>query len=186
MERDEMSNWNGRSATWFVSGVLFAAIALVGFGYVYLAYGKLPVAVADMPLPMEQQVVDVPLDARIEREKQNAPFGPSSSIYERGASIYRAQCASCHGVRNRDVESAKWMYPEAPQLWKKHDNSDVVGVSDDEPGETFWKVKNGIRLTGMPAYSHILTEEQMWDVSLLLQGADKPLPASVRSILSNQ
>jgi len=27
----------------------------------------------------------------------------------------------------------------------------VVGVSDDEPGETYWKVANGIRLTGMPA-----------------------------------
>ena len=43
----------------------------------------------------------------------------------------------------------------------------VVGVSDDEPGETYWKVANGIRLSGMPAYTHILTETQMWQVSLL-------------------
>ena len=82
------------------------------------------------------------------------------------------------------MESAKWMYPQAPQLWKKHEGSDVVGVSDDEPGETFWKVKNGIRLTGMPAYSHMLSEEQMWDVSLLLKVADKPLPDSVEAALS--
>jgi mono/diheme cytochrome c family protein len=76
------------------------------------------------------------------------------------------------------------MYPQAPQLWKKHEASDVVGVSDDEPGKTFWKVKNGIRLTGMPAYSHMLSEEQMWDVSLLLKVADKSLPDSVKAALS--
>lgn len=181
-----MFNWNGRSARWFMSGVIVAVIILAGCGYIYLAYGKVPVAVADKAFPMEAQIVDVPLDARIEKEKQTAPLSPSSSVYERGASVYRDQCASCHGVPNRDVELAKWMYPEAPQLWKKHDNSDAVGVSDDEPGETFWKVKNGIRLTGMPAYGHILTEEQMWDVSLLLRSSDKPLPASVRAILSNE
>ncbi len=41
----------------------------------------------------------------------------------------------------------------------------VVGVSDDEAGETYWKVANGIRLTGMPSYSHVLTDTQMWQVS---------------------
>ena len=78
------------------------------------------------------------------------------------------------------------MYPKAPQLWKKHDDSDVVGVSDDEPGETFWKVKSGIRLTGMPTYRHLLSEEQMWEVSLLLKAADQPLPDSVKALLSKK
>jgi len=38
-------------------------------------------------------------------------------------------------------------------------------VSDDEPGETYWKVANGIRLTGMPAYKNVLTDTQMWQVT---------------------
>jgi mono/diheme cytochrome c family protein len=78
------------------------------------------------------------------------------------------------------------MYPQAPQLWKKHAKGNVVGVSDDEPGETFWKVKNGIRLTGMPAYQHVLTDEQMWDVSLLLKNADQQLPDPVVAILKSK
>jgi mono/diheme cytochrome c family protein len=36
----------------------------------------------------------------------------------------------------------------------------------------------------MPAYSHMLSEEQMWDVSLLLKVADKSLPDSVKAALS--
>ena len=83
---------------------------------------------------------------------QTAPFGTSEDVYEGGAKVYRAQCAACHGTPGHDVAYAKYMYPGAPQLWKKHAKGNVVGVSDDEPGETYWKVANGIRLTGMPAY----------------------------------
>jgi mono/diheme cytochrome c family protein len=75
------------------------------------------------------------------------------------------------------------MYPTAPQLWKKHTRGNVVGVSDDEAGETYWKVANGIRLTGMPAYQHVLSDTQMWQVSLLLKNADQQLPDPVKAIL---
>jgi hypothetical protein len=78
------------------------------------------------------------------------------------------------------------MYPEAPQLWKRHGKKNVVGVSDDEAGETYWKVANGIRLTGMPSYSKVLTDTQMWQVSLLLKNADKELPDPVVKILSGK
>jgi hypothetical protein len=36
------------------------------------------------------------------------------------------------------------------------------GVTDDPVDETYWKVANGIRLTGMPAYQGFLTNDQLW------------------------
>ena len=74
------------------------------------------------------------------------------------------------------------MYPEAPQLWEPHRDG-VVGVSDDPPGETYWKVANGIRLSGMPAFKKILNETEMWQVSQLLANADKPLPPGILTLL---
>jgi thiosulfate dehydrogenase len=59
------------------------------------------------------------------------------------------------------------------------------GVTDDPPGETFWKVANGIRLTGMPSFTQSLSETQMWQISLTLANADK-LPNSVTTILAGQ
>jgi thiosulfate dehydrogenase len=105
-----MSKWNVQNASWFVGGVLFALVLLFGGGWAYLATWNLPVAVADRSLPMEAQIVDVPLDARIDREKQAPPFAPNQSVYEAGASVYQEHCASCHGTPTKDVESAKWMY----------------------------------------------------------------------------
>jgi mono/diheme cytochrome c family protein len=61
-----------------------------------------------------------------------------------------------------------------------------VGVSDDPPGETYWKVDNGIRLTGMPAFKGVLTDAQIWQVSLLAASADKPLPPEAVGILRGQ
>jgi mono/diheme cytochrome c family protein len=61
-----------------------------------------------------------------------------------------------------------------------------MGVTDDPLGETYWKVANGIRLTGMPAYKDILTETEMWQVTLLLGSADKPLPPTAVELLRGQ
>ena len=174
-ERDEVS-----------AGFCGGIVVVAGGGWAYLKFGHLPVAAADPAFPLEAQIVKVPLNARIQREMQQPPFAISEDVYEAGASIYKDQCAACHGLPGQPVDYAKWMYPSAPQLWaphKKKSGAKVVGVSDDEPGETFWKVKNGIRLTGMPAYNHILTDDEIWDVALLLKNADQTLPDPVKAAL---
>jgi thiosulfate dehydrogenase len=170
----------GKIILGFLLGVVVVAAGL----FCYLKFGPLPVAVADAPLPYEKEVVRLPMNARIEREMRTAPFGISEDVFESGAHVYVSQCASCHGTPGRDVEYAKHMFPSAPQLWKKHGSHGVVGVSDDEAGETYWKVANGIRLSGMPSYSKVLTDTQMWQVSLLLKNADKELPEPVKQILT--
>jgi len=69
------------------------------------------------------------------------------------------------------------MFPQAPQLFTR-DGS----VSDDPAGVTYWKVNNGIRLTGMPSFKAALTDQQMWQVSALLAKGDK-LPPEVQDAL---
>jgi len=67
------------------------------------------------------------------------------------------------------------MFPKPPQLFEH-------GVTDDPVGETYWKVANGIRLTGMPGFKGTKSDDALWQVSLLLANADK-LPASVTTAL---
>jgi len=179
-----MAGEGGRRIGMFVTGFV-VAIAVVFAGVaVYLKWGHPPVAVADKPFPFEKEIVKLPLGVRIAREMQTPPYAGSEEVYVSGAGTYRDSCASCHGVPGQDVDSAKGMFPSPPQLFKKHATSDVVGVSDDDPGVTFWKVKNGIRLTGMPSFQHVLSTEEMWDVTLLLKNADKPMSAAVRGTLT--
>jgi mono/diheme cytochrome c family protein len=157
----------------FVAGVLLTPIAIS----LYLAYGSPPVATADAAFPLEKEIVGIPLDARIKREApKSAPIPASDDNLNAGASIYEDKCEECHGTADQPSFMAKAMFPPAPQFWvtKKSGEMDVAG---DPIGDIYWKVKNGIRLTGMPAYGKTLTETQLWQVSLLLSMADKPLPA---------
>jgi thiosulfate dehydrogenase len=184
--RKSKSSGGSRGFGKFLMGFVFAFVVLIVGAWAYLKFGHPPVAAADAAFPFEAQIVHVPLDARIEKEIQTPPFDISEDAYEAGAHIYKQQCASCHGSPGQDVAFGKWMYPSAPQLWKKHRTGTVVGVSDDPTGETYWKVKNGIRLSGMPAFQHVLTTDEMWDVSLLLKNADQQLPDPVMAILQGK
>ena len=164
-------------------GIALVPVALLG----WFRFGHPPVAVADPPLPQEKQITRVPLGARIDREMvKTPPIMPDEGNLVAGAQIYRDQCAACHGFHGKPSSFGAHMFPPAPSLWEKHHNGNVVGVSDDQPGESYWKVANGIRLTGMPAYKNILTETQMWQVTLLVANADKPLPLAAFDIVSGQ
>jgi thiosulfate dehydrogenase len=166
----------------FIAGVLLLPLGV----YLYLAFGKPPVAAADKPFPMEAKIVGIPLNARIRREMPaSAPIPASDANLNAGAGIYEDKCEMCHGTADQPSGIGKSMFPMAPQLWVKK-QSGVVGVSDDPVGETYWKVKNGIRLAGMPAYGKALTETQMWQVSLLLSMADKPLPTEAAKTVGQE
>jgi len=167
-----------------VLGIVIGLLLVPVGAWAWFKYGHPPVAVADAPLPFEQAITSVPLNARIDHELPAAVGAEANeATFVAGARVYRAQCSFCHGLSGQPSEVGKHMFPGAPPLWEKHHNGEVVGVSDDPPGETYWKVANGIRLTGMPAYKGVLTEKEMWQVSVLLANADKPLPPTALDLL---
>ena len=173
----------GKMLFGIIVGFLLAPAVL----FAWFRYGHPPVAVTDKPLPFERQITHVPLNARIDHEMpKTVPIEPDEQDLVAGAQIYRDQCAACHGFYGKPAAFAKHMFPAAPQLWAKHRNSQVVGVSDDPPGETFWKVDNGIRLSGMPAFHELLSETEIWQVTLLLANADKPLPPAALPIVKGE
>jgi thiosulfate dehydrogenase len=169
----------------FLIGLVIGLLLVPIGGFIYLYYGHPPVAVADGPLPFEKEIVHMPMHARIAKEMpRTVPIQPTADNLTAGAQIYRQNCAFCHGLNNQNSTVAPHMYPHAPQLWHAHGNNNVVGVSDDPPGETYWKVSNGIRLSGMPAFNQVLSSTQMWQVSLLLANANKALPQPAMDILA--
>ncbi len=168
----------------FLAGIVFTCLVLWVGSMVYLRYGHPPVAVADKALPFERQVAHTALAARVARETAEPPFGTSEDVYESGAKLYVNHCAGCHGLPDAPSGLARTMYPNVPQLWRRHAHGAVVGVSDDPAGETFWKIEHGIRLSGMPAFGNTLSAEQEWQIALLLKNADQPLPDPVKKILA--
>lgn len=175
----------GRILFGIVLGVILVPLAVLAWFH----FGRLPVAVADPPLPQERLITSVPLNARIDRELiKTPPIQPDENNLVAGAQIYRDECAVCHGFHGKPSAFGSHMFPDAPPLWEEHHHGTetMMGVTDDPPGETYWKVANGIRLTGMPSYKDLLSETEMWQVSVLLGNADKPLPPTAVEILRGE
>jgi mono/diheme cytochrome c family protein len=55
------------------------------------------------------------------------------------------------------------------------------GVEDDTEGESFWKIRHGIRWTGMPAWKETLNDDQIWKLATFLKHMDK-LPAAAQDV----
>jgi mono/diheme cytochrome c family protein len=92
--------------------------------------------------------------------------------------VYQNECAFCHGLPQQPApDASKGMYPDPPQLFTADG-----GVTDDPAGITYWKVKNGIRLSGMPAFKASLSEDQMWKVAALVARADKLPPEALAAL----
>jgi mono/diheme cytochrome c family protein len=130
-------------------------------------------------MPFEKRMAKMALAARIKKEMPNGVAIPASEAnLLAGAEMYKRDCAVCHGLpgETKPGNISAGMFPKPPQLWKH-------GVTDDPVGETYWKVANGIRLTGMPAFKASTSDEAVWQVSLLLANADK-LPPSVTAALA--
>ncbi len=80
----------------------------------------------------------------------------------KGAKNYDAMCAQCHlSPVKQPTELSQGLYPEPPVF---HEN---IHASHD-PKSMFWIIKNGIKLTGMPAWGDFHTEQQMWQMVAFL------------------
>jgi thiosulfate dehydrogenase len=163
----------------FLFGIVFGLLILPALGYLYLRMGYAPVATAAPPLPLEKTIAGMALHARIAKEAPTqSPVPATEANLSAGARSYRQYCSGCHGMSGElPSAAAKGMFPSPPQLF------DGKGVTDDPVGETYWKVANGIRLTGMPAFRGSLTDEQLWQVSQLLANAKK-LPAGIEIFMA--
>ncbi len=163
----------------FIAGLVLGVILVPVLIYLYLVGGSAPVATTDPDMPFEAFLARKAQHVRIDREMpKSSPVQPSEANYVAGAELYKQHCAVCHGLPDSEKTAiATGMYPRPPQLFKGK------GVTDDEPGESYWKIFNGFRLTGMPGFSKSLNETQMWQLALLVANADK-LPASAKAALA--
>jgi thiosulfate dehydrogenase len=166
----------------FIIGIIIGILLVPAAFYLYCVSGYAPVATASSPMPFERFFAKTALHATLNREapKTHSTRASDGELLA-GVDVYRHNCAECHGLPDTPPSNvAKGMFPPPPQLFEPGHM-----VTDDPVGVTYWKAKHGIRLTGMPGFTGLLTDEQLWNVSLLLANADR-LPPDVKQALEAQ
>jgi hypothetical protein len=83
-------------------------------------------------------------------------------------------CVRCHGAPGRKPDKfARGMNPDPPSL--------AEAGRDDEPGQIFWTIKNGIRMTGMPAFGGRTKDDEIWRAVAFIKHFDEVTPEQFKA-----
>ena len=155
--------------------ILALGLGLVG-AFVLVRSGLIPANADSEPGQTETWLAKTSLDASLAR---NAPTGANpialtdQNLIE-GVHLFARNCAICHGSAKGSASPS----PIAKGLYQKPPQFGTDGVEDDSEGMSFWKIKHGIRLTGMPSFGYTLSDKQIWTVALFLKHMDKLPPTA--------
>jgi mono/diheme cytochrome c family protein len=154
---------------------VITTLSLVGVvAYSAITNGWLPVRCDEPSSQFETWAAHQALHAALNREApKQSPIPADESNLMAGCKLYADNCSGCHGApKNPTPAYAKGYSPE-PTLFGAGDL-----VADDPEGFTWFKIKHGIRFTGMPAFTGQLKDNEIWQLSLFLKHMDK-LPPKV-------
>jgi thiosulfate dehydrogenase len=159
---------------------IVGTLVVLGLGaYIGIAAGLMPANADGKPPRIERWVARTSLHATLAREAPTIanPVALNDANLIAGVKLYAANCAVCHGTADgKPSNVALGLYQKPPQLA-------TDGVEDDPDGVTYWKINHGIRFTGMPAFGHALTDQQLWELTLFLKHMDS-LPAEPKRVWS--
>lgn len=157
-----------RKTRWLILVVLLVAIG----GAVY-ALSRFSLSALEEPGRFETYAATkakIWLVRRAARETlPPAPANDATSVAI-GQMSYTGECASCHGTSgHKPTDVGRWMYPRTIAL----DSPEVQQWSD---AELFWIIKHGIRLSGMPGFGKIHSDDRIWHLVHYVRSVAKPQP----------
>jgi mono/diheme cytochrome c family protein len=157
----------------FLMGIAFTLLIAAALGLGALYSGYIPAAADNKPSKFERWAARTSLREAVQRDTRHTTVPPAPDTKELllAVKLYGANCAVCHGAADgKPSRIAKGFYIRSPQLGEH-------GVEDDPVTETYWKVKHGIRFTGMPAFGGTLSDDDVWALAGFLKTMDKLPPA---------
>lgn len=155
----------------FVFGVIATLVILALVAGAFIWSGAYPIG-ADRPhLPLTTKLINTLRDRATEGAAASivVPALDGPAKIAEGAAHYDAMCTGCHQVPGEpESELRNDLYPQPPNLAKE-------GI--DNPGEAFWIIKHGLKLTAMPAWGKTRTDAQIWTLVAFLNRVPKATPA---------
>ncbi len=118
--------------------------------------------------------------ASVERRARDieVPNLEDEALQLAGVNDFNGMCAGCHGAPGQDPEAmGQGLNPPAPDL--------AEAAKEMTPAELFWVTKNGIKMTGMPAWGVTHDDEALWPVVALVKKLPDLDAAGYQALLAN-
>jgi thiosulfate dehydrogenase len=141
----------------FLLGVILTLVAIVACIFTVSRLGLYPIGADNPPGTIERMLAARAMDVYAEKHMPEGgnPIAITPANLSEGARLYEEHCSVCHGGAKQKISPLRDKFsPPAPQLVNK--------VPHDPEPWLFWVTKHGVRMTGMPAWSGILSDDDIW------------------------
>jgi len=157
----------------FFAGVVATLLAIACGVFGVSRLGLFPIGADNPPGSLETTLAGTAMARYVERHKPAVtnPVEPTPANLITGAREYEEHCAFCHGGAKAKISPMRDRFsPPVPQL--------VNRIPHDDDAWLFWVTKHGVRMTGMPAWDTVMSDEEIWAVVAFIKHSDKlPLEA---------
>jgi mono/diheme cytochrome c family protein len=160
-----------------VAWVLVIIVVLVAIGLAVLYSGVHNVAATYPDRGLVSWALSTTMKRSVERQAAGIRVPPldDPALVRLGFQHYREMCVECHGAPGLSMaEVGRGLNPSPPPLVEK--------VGNWKPSELFWITKNGIRMTGMPAWGVTHTDEQIWAIVAFMRGLPRLTPEAYKAL----
>lgn len=144
--------------------VIGAAVIVLVAGVGLMFSGLMNVAATDLHSPLTAFVLSTTMDNSVRHHAKGItppPLGDPQMVME-GFRHYREMCAGCHlapGIDSSEIRQG--LLPKPPKLQE--------AVDEWTPAELFWITKNGVKMSGMPAWGPTHSDAKIWSIVAFLE-----------------
>lgn len=159
----------------FVAGIVFTLLVLAGTVWAVSTYGLYPIGADNPPSTLERRLAGRAMDVYADKHKPDGsnPVAVTAGNLAQGAKEYEEHCAFCHGGAKAKISPMQKKFnPPAPQL--------VNRIPHDPETWIFWVTKHGVRMTGMPTWDGVLSDDEIWKIVSFIKNSNK-LPAEAQA-----
>lgn len=154
---------------------LLLVTVLTSMGYAYS--GLYDVAASTPERPLARWMLTTVRDHSIDRQSAGivAPRLDDPKLVDEGFEHYHEMCTGCHlapGMTASEIREG--LNPQPPVL--------AEVVPHRSPARLFWVIKNGVKMTGMPAWGTSHSDQMIWAMVAFLERMPTMTPAEYKAM----
>lgn len=142
---------------------LLGLVVIIAGIYMYMGYYN--ISSTNPHHGFIEDIIQTVKYSSIERHSKDIkkPQLTREEVLEDGFIHYDIMCVQCHGAPGiTDLEMREGLYPRPPLFPDE--------IRDDMTVEQiFWIAKNGIKMSGMPAYGPTHSDEELWQIAAFVE-----------------
>jgi mono/diheme cytochrome c family protein len=167
--------------------ILSLILASFILAFIALGSGAYNMAATDKHWVITEKIIEWVRESSIEARAKNLEVPPldNAELLLKGAIHYNAMCTTCHLAPGlKPTELAIGLYPQAP-VFHQRKSVDDPGKKLEHIREYFWVIKNGLKMTAMPAWGLSHDDDSIWAMAAFVLKMSHMTPEQYENLISS-